>query len=246
MMGKKQVIKKRKEIDEKQALKLCVKDGVVDIDKLIKIDNFDFYEKIINSYPATKYEKLYIYLNNKDYKKLFNYFAFEDKDEKILNLFRVKKLSDLEKQIDEYIKLSLRKSNGYFKENTKYFKNKKRHNRVEVRDVALSSNTYLIIIEKKNQIFLSDILNNEDERFFEKALKTATQKEKDWALEEIIKLRPESYEIQKILLDADAKLHKRWTEDDGWGYSDLIDKIDDVGTNLLKNQIKLFLDKGEN
>ena len=95
----------------------------------------------------------------------------------------------------------------------------------------------------KKTILFKDIIGHKDYRFFSHAAKTDSSK-LDWALETIIKDRSEEYKLQKTLLDLGAKLHKRWSEDDGWGYTNNIDEVDDVGTEILKNQIKILLKEG--
>jgi hypothetical protein len=93
-------------------------------------------------------------------------------------------------------------------------------------------------------LHLDKVLNFNDIRFIKHAIPYTTQEDLDRALEDTVKLRPKEYTIQKILLDGGAQLHKRWTEDDGWGYLRCRDEIDEVGTQLLKKQIEIFL-KGE-
>lgn len=82
----------------------------------------------------------------------------------------------------------------------------------------------------KNKVILSKVLDK-DIRFIEKACKTATQKELDEAL---TKIAPNNFKAINILLNYGAKLHKTWTEDDGWNR----DEIDEIGTEILKKKIK--------
>src|SRR5690606_27148896 len=91
----------------------------------------------------------------------------------------------------------------------------------------------------KNCILFKDIINHKDYEFFRHAAKT-DKENLDWALEKLLKERSKEYELTKLLLDEGAKLHKRWTEDDG---EDIFyrDVVDDVATQLLRNQIEIFL-----
>ena len=96
--------------------------------------------------------------------------------------------------------------------------------------------------EKKYILRFKDIMGFEDIRFYETAIKYDPSK-LDFALESIIKEFPERFDIQKLLLDNGAKLHKRWVED--VGDEDLVsrDEIDEVGTQMLKNQIDILKKK---
>ena len=86
----------------------------------------------------------------------------------------------------------------------------------------------------KNYLFLNTVLDK-DIRFIEKACKTANQQELDDAL---TKVAPNNFKAINILLNFGAKLHKTWTEDDGWGYMVNRDEIDEIGTEILKKKIK--------
>lgn len=97
--------------------------------------------------------------------------------------------------------------------------------------------------DKNRNLSLEKIIALNDPRFFSRALCYATQLEKDSALNHLVLNRAEAYEIQYLLLGAGAKLHKKWSEDDGWGYINERDEIDEIATNLLKNQIKILRSK---
>lgn len=94
--------------------------------------------------------------------------------------------------------------------------------------------SYEKYMELKNKIILSKVLDK-DVQFIEKACKTATQEELDKALTQI---EPNNFKGINILLNHGAKLHKIWTEDDGWGYMVNRDEIDEIRTELLKKKIK--------
>ena len=86
----------------------------------------------------------------------------------------------------------------------------------------------------KHYLFLGKVLDK-DIKFVEKACIKATQEELDKAL---TKVEPNNFKAINILLNHGAKLHKVWTEDDGWGYMVNRDEIDEIGTKLLKKKIK--------
>lgn len=224
---------KLKDIDKK--VLLCIYDDLVDLDKLIALDDYELYEETIKKYPASFGEIIYNKLHEKNYKWLFEYFL--NKDEKVVSCFREKRIEDLERSINEYLTKNM--SLGI---NSKYITNKDIEK--DLKKVITPYLSYEYLIETKNNIFLNDILkSNKEIKFFEKALKLASQRQIDNALEYFIINRNEDYIIQKLLLDKGAKLHKRWTEDDGWGYMINKDEVDEVSTELLKNQIKVLIVK---
>ncbi len=196
-------------------------DDLIDIDKLIATGDYDMYEEMIEL-PATPYELGLYLIKNKEYEKLF----------KFAERYRLTRLRDA--IIDGRTDLET-----YFKEedliqfgtiNKKYY-NKYQENNRQIRKQETN----------KYNIFFKDIKDShKDIRFFEKAIQTNPE-DMDSALESIVSKRGEDYLIQKLLLDNGAKIHSRWVEDDGWGYDILMDKVDDVATQLLKNQIKILM-----
>ena len=92
------------------------------------------------------------------------------------------------------------------------------------------SNLFILI---KNYVPLLNVLDK-DIRFIEKACKTATQEELDKAL---TKIAPNNFKGIKILLDAGAKVHKEWIDEDGYRHDD----IDNIETEILKKKINDIL-----
>lgn len=203
-----------------KSIESVLNNGLIDIDKLIALDDYDVYLEGIQ-YPATYFERLQKYIEQEDYKKLFEA-AIEIGFHETKNALIKNNIKSLMTALDrDYntIKYQL---------NAKYLE-------------PIGSIHPAI---GKNGIFFNDIVNHKDLRFFKHACKTDPNK-KDWALENIIVNRPNSFDIQKILLDEGAKIHERWEEDDGWGYRISRDKIDEVSTQLLKNQINYLIEKGK-
>jgi transcriptional regulator with XRE-family HTH domain len=95
----------------------------------------------------------------------------------------------------------------------------------------------------KRKVFLDSVFNCNDFRFFKDAIPTK-QCDLDAALERAIKERPQNFELQELFLDHGAKLHHRWIEDPGDEYERSCDEVDEVATQLLKNQIAVLLKKG--
>ena len=95
----------------------------------------------------------------------------------------------------------------------------------------------------KRKVFLDTAFKCTDIRFFEDAISTEAGG-LDSALERAIAEQPQNFELQKLFLDHGAKLHHRWVEYPGDEYEESHDQVDEVATQLLKNQIAVFLKKG--
>lgn len=190
----------------------------VDIDKLIALDDYRLYKKVIVR-PASRREYA---LNLAREKKIKELFEFAVKEQMNNTIDSIKK--DFIEKLENSINSDLGNKND--KLNSKY----------------LIVQTHLRQKEPigKGAILFEDIINHKDIEFFNHACESDSNN-KDWALEEIVKNRPSDHEVIMLLLEAGAKLHKRWNEDDGWGYNVSRDEIDEIGTQLLKNQTIIFL-----
>lgn len=236
-------ISKDKKLSEKEKQLLhCIHNGIVNLDELIALNDYDLYEKTLKKYPANEYEIIFKAINDKDYKKIFEY-AVQHSITSIIDAIRNKKLDLIEESFCKYIKSKHTPSYGYNKTilssdiNKEYYTIYKRNFgllNIKGKDNELS---YKKFVEMKNKVILSKVLDK-DIRFIEKACKNATQEELDAAL---TKIEPNNFKGIKILLDAGAKLHKTWTEDDGWGYIVDRDEIDKIGTEILKKKINDLL-----
>jgi transcriptional regulator with XRE-family HTH domain len=214
-------VNKDKTMTKKEKLiESVLHNGIVHIDDLIALDNYELYLKGIK-YPASELERLQMYVEQKEYKKLFQ--ATIDLG---LNHTKNVLIKDDLKSLDKSLISDF--TQKPYKPNAKYLYSIQRN------QPPLG----------KNGIYFSDILNHKDLRFFIHACKTDPSK-KDWALEKLITDRTDAYELQKLLLDEGAKIHKRWQEDDGWGYMVDHDKIDDVATELLRNQLQILMKEGK-
>lgn len=236
-------ISKDKKLSEKEKQLLhCIHNGIVNLDELIALNDYDLYEKTLKKYPANEYEVIFKEINDKDYKKIFEY-AVQHSITNIIDAIRNKKLDLIEENFCKYIKSKHTPSYGSNKTilssdiNKEYYTIYKRNFgllNIKGKDNELS---YQKFVEMKNKVILSKVLDK-DIRFIEKACKNATQEELDAAL---TKIEPNNFKGIKILLDAGAKLHKTWTEDDGWGYIVNKDEIDEIGTEILKKKINDIL-----
>lgn len=236
-------ISKDKKLSEKEKQLLhCIHNGIVNLDELIALNDYDLYEKTLKKYPANEYEIIFKEINDKDYKKIFEY-AVQHSITNIIDAIRNKKLDLIEENFCKYIKSKHTPSYGSNKTilssdiNKEYYTIYKRNFgllNIKGKDNELS---YQKFVEMKNKVILSKVLDK-DIRFIEKACKNATQEELDAAL---TKIAPNNFKGIKILLDAGAKLHKTWTEDDGWGYIVNKDEIDEIGTEILKKKINDLL-----
>ena len=223
-------------------LQLCIHNGIICLDELIALNDYDLYEKTLKKYPANEYEIIFEAIKNKDYRKIFEY-AVQHSITSIIDAIRNKKLDLIEENFCKYIRSKHSPSYGSNKIilssdiNKEYYTIYKRNFgllNIKDKDNELS---YQKFIDMKNKVILSKVLDK-DIRFIEKACKTATQKELDEAL---TKIAPNNFKGIKILLNAGAKLHKTWREDDGWGYIVDRDEIDEIGTEILKKKINDIL-----
>lgn len=238
-------IKHNSKLSKKEKdLQLCIHNGLVCLDELIALNDYDLYEKTLKKYSANEYEVIFKAINDKDYKKIFEY-AVQHSITGIIDAIRNKKLDLIEEKFCKYIRSKHSPSYGSNKIilssdiNKEYYTIYKRNFgllNIKDKDNELS---YQKFVEMKNKVILSKVLDK-DIRFIEKACKTATQKELDEALTQIA---PDNFKGIKILLDAGAKLHKTWREDDGWGYIVDRDEIDAIGTEILKNKINCILEE---
>ena len=223
-------------------LQLCIHNGIICLEELIALNDYDLYEKTLKKYPANEYEIIFEAIKNKDYRKIFEY-AVQHSITSIIDAIRNKKLDLIEENFCKYIRSKHSPSYGSNKIilssdiNKEYYTIYKRNFgllNIKDKDNELS---YQKFIDMKNKVILSKVLDK-DIRFIEKACKTATQKELDEAL---TKIAPNNFKGIKILLNAGAKLHKTWREDDGWGYIVDRDEIDEIGTEILKKKINDIL-----
>ena len=221
-------------------LQLCIHNGIVCLDELIALNDYDLYEKTLKKYPANEYEIIFEMIKNKDYKKIFEY-AAQHSISGIVDALRNKKLDLIEEKFCNYIRSKHSPSYGSNKIilssdiNKEYYTiyNYKRNFgllNIKGKDNELS---YQKFVEMKNKVILSKVLDK-DIRFIEKACKNATQEELDAAL---TKIEPNNFKGIKILLDAGAKVHKEWIDEDGYRHDD----IDNIETEILKKKINDIL-----
>ena len=216
-------------------LQLCIHNGLVCLNELIALNDYDLYEKTLKKYPANEYEVIFKAINDKDYKKIFEY-AVQHSITDIIDAIRNKKLDLIEEKFCKYITSKHSPSYGSNKIilssdiNKEYYTIYKRNFgllNIKDKDNELS---YQKFIDMKNKVILSKVLDK-DIKFIEKACKTATQKELDEALTQIAS---DNFKGIKILLDAGAKVHKEWIDEDGVRR----DEIDNIETDILKEKIK--------
>ena len=237
-------IKHNNKLSKKEKdLQLCIHNGIICLDELIALNDYDLYEKTLKKHVCSELEKIFNDIENKNYKSVFALASKNNINYLLINL-RNKKEHLMKADFAYYIfkdaKLSQEINKNYL---VKYINDNcffKFHlsspiNLEKTRiNNQVPSNLFILI---KNYVPLLNVLDK-DIRFIEKACKTATQEELDKAL---TKIAPNNFKGIKILLDAGAKLHKTWTEDDGWGYIVNKDEIDEIGTEILKKKINDLL-----
>lgn len=230
-------IKHNNKLSKKEKeLQLCIHDGIICLDELIALNDYDLYEKTLEKYPANEYEVIFKAIYDKDYRKIFEY-AVQQSITNIIDDIRNKKLDSIKNHFCDYISSKhassygcdgIILSNGINKDY--YTITKEKYHSM------LNRITYQTFINMRNKVFLLKVLDK-DIRFIEKACKTATPKELDEAL---IKIEPNNFKVIKILLDAGAKLHKEWYDEEGYSH----DEIDKIGTEILKKKIDDLLVEG--
>ena len=236
-------ISKNKKLSEKEkSLLHCVHNGIICLDELIDLNDFDLYEKTIKKYPISFCEEIYDDIRVKNYKKLFQ-LSVDKNIHYLISDLQKKEIFKIESDFAFYV---FDKGNND-EINKRYLD--KYINKTEYAKIGLLPPHYPVKLRKvisfpaeifnmsKNYIFLLEVLDK-DIRFIEKACKTATQQELDDAL---TKVAPNNFKAINIILNHGAKLHKTWTEDDGWGYMVNQDEIDEIGTEILKKKIKDLL-----
>lgn len=220
---KQEVLNMEISVKEKTKL-LCIHGDVVSIDDLIAINDYKFYEECLEKYYVCEEELLYKKLKEKNF-EFINIYARNNKLDSIIK--SLKDSNHLEKSIRNLLKETL--NSKINKKYIDYYVTVRKMNDVVVREVS-----YENLIKAKHFLFLLDVLDK-DLKFVEKACKFAEQEHLDKAL---ISIKPTNFRGIKILLDNGAKLHKVWSEDDGWGFVVTRDEIDYIGTELLKENIE--------
>jgi transcriptional regulator with XRE-family HTH domain len=230
---------KTQDVSEKEK-EAVINDNIVNIKKLIELDNFDVYQELINKHPATKEEELEKKLLNKDYDaEMYNYII------KNCNYHYKKKVNAADKNDSKNKNWDDALFNFIKGNKLEVFSIINRINNSKSNCISENSINYEVLKSRgytsiskglefgKKDIKFKEIMNNNDIRFFNAAIEKYP-KLIDWALENI---KPSRFNVIKLLLDSGAKLHKGHEEDDGWGYTNYIDEIDEIGTELLKKKI---------
>jgi len=202
------IIEKSEGLSKKEKnKKLVMAGGLLDVDKLISLNDYALYEEMIDL-PAYLEEILLGLIQNGKFKELLSE-ALEQKD-------KYPWLADAVLSFDskKIMEINLRQSRSTQIKPQEYWTER-----------------------KKQAVDFKKIINHKDIRFFKIACSN-DPKNLDWALEHI---DPSRFDIIRLLLDNGAKLHKRYSEDDGWGYMQSHDEVDQIGTELLKKKINDIL-----
>lgn len=233
-------IKHNNKLSKKEKdLQLCIHNGIICLDELIALNDYDLYEKTLKKYVCSELEKIFNDIENKNYKSVFalasknniNYLLINlrNKKEHLMKAdfaFYIFKEAKLSQEINKNYLVKYINDNCFFK-----FHLSSPINLEKTRiNNQVPSNLFILI---KNYVPLLNVLDK-DIRFIEKACKTATQEELDKAL---TKIAPNNFKGIKILLDAGAKVHKEWIDEDGYRHND----IDNIETEILKKKINDIL-----
>ncbi|MGS0973722.1 MAG: helix-turn-helix domain-containing protein [Candidatus Izemoplasmataceae bacterium] len=237
---------KNNNLSEKQKkLKEITYNDIVVIDELIQLDDPKLYKEYIEL-PASIYEKGFMLIENENFRDLLKLAVEID-------------FKEVVRKIDTFDKITLqtiwaKEIRKNYKKNSSYNEHKigskdsllkksdsnSRYYILEPSSILFqsASNIYAWLKECKYKIVFKKIINHKNKFFFNKAIEFDNENI-DWALENV---NPKRFEIIKLLLDNGAQLHKRWEEDDGWGYMQQRDEIDKIGTEVLRKQIDNILE----
>jgi hypothetical protein len=181
--------------NEEKIRKLVLIDGILNIDQLIALDNFDIYIDMINQYPTTEVELCQQMVKNEEYDKLLEW-ATKNSYYQLAKVLKNKKYDKLSQIINKEISDSFnnqRVNNSFPRKeliNSKYidYSAFKHHNTNAI---------------GKDSIEIESIINHKDIRFF-KYFVTHRVGRLNYALNLLLKDRPDDIEIHKILFDAGA------------------------------------------
>lgn len=242
------ISKKRTKEELEEKLAPTIKDGYYCIKDVICLDDFDLYEYSLTK-PNCVVEDMWETYKANDEKKLFR-MAVDHGIEKIsdaLILDGMEKIPNVLASIlrppkpmgypiqPEYKTSLITPNNSFYSRSRAYY------------DDSQPEKYLTDFFQSKNLLYIEDIWGCTDLRFIAKFIgqKDQIKVDLDGLLEKAIKEKPQNFELQSLLLDYGAKLHHRWIEDPGDEDERNHDDIDEVSTQLLKNQIAV-LKKGGN
>lgn len=87
--------------DKEKQLAKSIHDGVVCIDEVLSINDFELIKKTLNEYPIHLIEKIMAYYHKEDWKKLFE-FAIDNNDNSLADCIIKGNKVDIEKQVLSY------------------------------------------------------------------------------------------------------------------------------------------------
>lgn len=87
--------------DKEKQLAKSIHDGVVCIDEVLSINDFELIKKTLNEYPIHLIEKIIAYYHKEDWKKLFE-FAIDNNDNSLADCIIKGNKVDIEKQVLSY------------------------------------------------------------------------------------------------------------------------------------------------
>jgi transcriptional regulator with XRE-family HTH domain len=231
-----------------------IEDGYYSIDKVIAIDDYELYQFALTRIVCLA-EDLWESAKAKNWRRVFK-LAIDNKLQSMVDALIAGKTDVVPVIIGDYLvgspeinrwDLDINANSNLLAPNYLYFQKTSLLDRYAKENMPIQEGDAKALdafFERgKHKLFLDTVFKCKDIRFFEDALSTETAN-LDSALERSITEQPQNFELQKLFLDHGAKLHHRWIEDPGDEYERSHDDIDEVATQLLKNQIAVLLKKG--
>lgn len=244
----KSINNKRTNEELEKELAPTIKDGYYCIKDVIRLDDFELYEYSLTK-PNCALEDMWEAYKAKNEKKLFR-MAVDHGIEEISDTLILQGMEKIPNVLVSCFYPTRATDNPIKREHQACLiaPNNSLYSQSEAYYDEFHPEKYLTdFFQSKNLLQIEDIWGCNDLRFITKFIGQRSQMKVDLdaLLERAIKEKPLNYELQSLLLDSGAKLHHRWIEDPGDEYERSHDDIDEVSTQLLKNQIAV-LKKGGN
>jgi hypothetical protein len=232
-------------------------EGLLDFNKLLATDDIKLFKKYVN-YPVNKHE-LSVHIVKTSTPREIMSMALNGGFHKLRDAFYADTITSDRKELIGALLADPAYLESFVEEERKWWSNKNQNQLLgedrytyhlfsrygsshSSRDAVTMSKAIANYDGKKYRCVTFDkIIKNKSPEFFEMACIDDSQK-KDWAL---TKVDPKNFVVLKLLFDHGAKLHRVYTQDDGWGYEEYIDETDEIGTAIRHEELNRLLGGGQ-